>query len=90
MVSRNENSMMKLVRLPILRPLLLKCGILIRFESLKTLKDLYGCQVLSPSHTNPLNFFKFSNYLKFPRLSIIINLEWIKKILRCKDELYLH
>ena len=33
---------MKLVRLPILRPLLLKRKILWRFESFKILKDLYG------------------------------------------------
>ena len=42
MVARNGKSMMKLARLPILRPLLLKHEILWWFESSKNLKDLYG------------------------------------------------
>ena len=48
--TKNEKSMMKLVRLAIFRPLLLKCEILGKFDSLKNLKDLY---------TNPLNFSNF-------------------------------
>ena len=42
MVARNEKSMMKKERLPILRPLLLKREILWWFENSKKLKDLYG------------------------------------------------
>ena len=44
MVARNKKSMMKLVKLPIFRPLLLKREILLKFESLKNLKDLYGLE----------------------------------------------
>ena len=41
MIARNGKRMIKLVRLPILRPLLLKREILWQFENSKNLKDLY-------------------------------------------------
>ena len=53
MVARNEKSIMKLTRLPILRPLLLKREILWRFEGFKNLKDLYGCP--DGKDTNPFS-----------------------------------
>ena len=72
MVSRNEKSTMKLVRLPILRALLLKCEILCRIESFKNLEDFYGWvagwQTLPPSHTNA-KFSEFLNCHKISRLS---------------------
>ena len=51
---------MKLVRLPILRPLLLTREILSTFESLKILKDLYGW-VLATQLYKSFKFFEFSN-----------------------------
>ena len=68
--ARNEKSMMKLVRLPILRPLLPQGEILDRFERLKILKDLYGW--VARFATQPyksFKFYEFSNYHKISRLS---------------------
>ena len=46
MVARKGKSVMKLVRLPILRPLMIhKCDILWWFERLKDVDDLYGKKV---------------------------------------------
>ena len=47
--------MMKLVRLPNLRPLLLKCEILRRFESLNILKDLYVLYGYINFYTNEMS-----------------------------------
>ena len=61
--------MMKLVRLPIYRPLLLNFEILCRFENSKNLKALYDWVAslathLLPSHTNPLNISNFQTFIK--------------------------
>ena len=59
MVARNGKSMIKLVRLPILRPLLVKREILWWLENSKILKDLYSWVARPPSHTNPEIFRTF-------------------------------
>ena len=57
MVAKNGKSMMKLVRLPILRPMLLKPEILWLFGNSKILKDLYGW--VASLATQPYKSFKF-------------------------------
>ena len=69
MVTKNEKSMMKLVRLPILRLLLLKREISRGLESLNILRDSYGWVAsLATQPYKPFKFFEFSNYHKISRL----------------------
>ena len=66
--SRNGKSGMKLVTLPMLRPLMFRCAILERFESLKILRDLYaGWQSLPAAffETNLVDFLTLKSPLNF-------------------------
>ena len=59
MVSRNGKSVMKILKLPILRPLKFKCEIVWQVESLKNYEDLHEKRLLDDKaffHTNPLYF----------------------------------
>ena len=73
MVGRNKKSMIKLIRLPILRLLLLKREILSRFKSLKISKDLYGWMPkLATKPYKSFKLFEFSNYHKILPPSIFM------------------
>ena len=66
MVARNGKSMMILVKLPILRPLLLRREILWWLEISKILKDLYGWVATQPYKS--FKIFELSKVHKISRL----------------------